>query len=73
MQALPYTGLLPIPQSTPAGHARAAAHFQRQHAPRDARTQYEDNAGQGGAVGYRWPAAASPRSGLGQQGFNDDP
>ncbi len=31
MQAVPYAGHLPVPKTPPAGDARSAAHFLRQH------------------------------------------
>src|SRR4051794_25461595 len=53
----PDAGLLPVAQSAPAGHAGAAAHLLREHLPGDAALQHEQDAGQGGAVLDRRPAA----------------
>ena len=63
MDALPDTGLLPIAQPSPAGHAAAAAHLLRQVLPRHAGLQDEKNPGQHRAIGRRLAARkeASPR------------
>jgi len=44
MQTVPHNCRLPIAQPPPAGHAAAKAQLLRQFLPRDARTQYEDDA-----------------------------
>ena len=51
MQTLPDTRFVPATQSTPAGHARATAHFLGQHLTGNTRAQDEQNALQGGAIG----------------------
>jgi len=50
MELRPDPGGLPPPQPAPAGHAGATAHLLRQHLPRDARAQNEEDAGQRGAI-----------------------
>ena len=74
MQASPYSGLLPVTQSTPARHTAPTAQLLGQHFPQDAGFQDKDDARQGGAVG---DAAWSPTFGLGwlcwQQGCDDLP
>jgi hypothetical protein len=50
MQAGPDARRLPIPQATPARHARATPHLGRQHLPGQPGTQHEQDAGQGGPV-----------------------
>jgi hypothetical protein len=73
-QLLPDTAALPIPQATPAGDARAAAHLLGEHLPGDAASQDEDDAGQAGAVIDGRPAAAAG-SGLvpREEGFDNFP
>jgi hypothetical protein len=49
-ELLPDAAALPVPQPSPAGDARAAAHLLREHLPGDAAAQDEDNPGQAGPV-----------------------
>lgn len=44
LQVRPHAGLLPSMQASPAGHARTATHFLRQHLPWNPRLQHEQNA-----------------------------
>src|SRR3989442_10215752 len=69
MEALPHARPVPGTKITPAGNARAAAHFAWQIAPGNAGFQYEENAGEGSARMQRLPArkAAASRSGGRQQ------
>jgi hypothetical protein len=73
MEPVPDPGLLPVAQPPPAGDARTAAHLRRQQLPRDAASEHEENAGEGGPVRDARP----PAPGLGwlrrQQRFNDGP
>src|SRR5438477_7653091 len=57
MQSVPDPGRLPVAQPSPAGHAAAAAQFQRQHAPGDAALEHEQDAGQRGTGWHPGPAA----------------
>jgi hypothetical protein len=50
VQPLLDSGLLPLPQPTPVGHPRAAAHLLRQVLPWDPRPQHEEDSGQHRAV-----------------------
>ena len=50
MQFLPDACLLPVSQASPAGGARAAAHFEGQHLPGNARLEDEQDAAKSGAV-----------------------
>ena len=50
MEAAPHARGLPIPQPPPATHAGATAHLGRQHLPRQARAQHEQDARQCGPV-----------------------
>jgi len=45
-ELLPDPGGLPVAEPSPAGHAAAAAHLQRQELPRDAGLEDEEDAGQ---------------------------
>jgi len=49
-QRVPDARLLPGPQASPATHTRAAAHFLRQHLPRDAALQDKQDAGQNRSI-----------------------
>src|SRR5205085_413530 len=73
-ELLPDAPALPVPQPAPARHTGATAHFLRQHLPRDAAVQDEDNPGQAGPVIHGWSAALA---GLGamarQEGLDDLP
>ena len=64
MERVPHARLVPVAQPAPAGHAAAAAHLLRQHLPRDAALQDEDDPGQAGPV--RHPGVAA--LGLGSLG-----
>jgi hypothetical protein len=46
VQLLPYSGLMPVPQPPPAGHARAQAGLLRQELPGDAGAEHEQDARQ---------------------------
>jgi len=61
LHRFPDAGLLPIAQSSPTGHPRAAAHLLRQHLPGDARFEHEDNPRQGFSIRHR--RASTPRGG----------
>lgn len=57
MQLLPDPGLLPVAQPAPAGRTAAAVQLRRQHLPRDAGLEDEDDAGEGGTSGHAGAAA----------------
>src|SRR5512147_99523 len=57
VQSCPHAGLLPVPETPPTGHARPAAHLERQAFPRDAGPQHEHDAGQGTAIVQARPTA----------------
>ena len=63
MQPRPHAGFLPVAQTPPATHAAPAAHLGRQHLPRQAGAQHEQNAGQRRPIVDRRPSAlrAGPR------------
>ena len=46
VQRCPDPSLLPVAQASPAAHARPTAHLGRQHLPRQAGLQHEQDAGQ---------------------------
>jgi hypothetical protein len=48
---------LPVAQSPPAGHTRPAPHLRRQHLPRNASAQHEQDADQRGARRNMWSAS----------------
>ena len=56
VQPVPHLRVLPVPQASPAGQARAAEHLARRHLPWQARAQREHDPTQGIAV--RHPRAA---------------
>lgn len=73
MQLIPDTGQLPIPEPSPTGHARAAAHLCGQHPPGDAALQDKHDPGQSGPVADpRPPTFCGPRRGW-QQRFDHGP
>lgn len=73
MQPLLDAGQLPVPQSAPAGDARATSHLQRQHAPGNAAPQDKPGPGQGGTVwDPRLPASCGPGRWR-QKRFDDGP
>lgn len=47
MNPVPNPGLLPIAETSPAGHATAATHFLREHLPRNAGAEYKENPSEG--------------------------
>ena len=56
MERVPHARLVPVAQPAPAGHAAVAAHRLRQHPPRDAALQHEDDPSQAGPVRHPgWP------------------
>lgn len=61
MQTLPDARTLPRCEAPPAGAARAAAHFCREHLPRQSGPQHEDDAGERRAI-VDGRAAAAPTS-----------
>jgi hypothetical protein len=75
VQTLPDTGALPPDQAAPTGAPRAAAHFTRQHLPRQPGSQHKENAGQRRTISYPGTAhpPAAPTCGLGQQWFEAHP
>jgi hypothetical protein len=73
VQSLPDARCLPVPQSSPAGHAAAAAQFLWEQPPRAARPQHEDDASKGGAIRNPWATAFRFRRFLRQQGFDGLP
>ncbi|MES1937147.1 cytochrome o ubiquinol oxidase subunit III [Salinisphaera hydrothermalis C27AD] len=73
VQPIPDPRLLPVPESTPARHTRAAAHLLGQYVPRNARAQYEQNAGQRCPIGNRRATAARAHFRLRQQRLHNGP
>ena len=69
----PNFGSLPVPEPPPAGHAGAAAHLLRQHLPRDAALEDEEDAGQRCAVLDRRAAALRARRTGREQGAEEGP
>ena len=67
MQLLPHACLLPIPQTSPACHARTASHLLRQHLPRNAAFQHKQDAGQRLPILDRFPTGVSIPSWLGRR------
>ena len=65
MELLPDPGGLPVAKPSPAGHAAAAAHLQRQVLPRDASLEDEEDAGQRLAIVEGLATGNRNRRGLG--------
>jgi hypothetical protein len=61
MEALPKAFGLPLPESSPASHARTAAQFLGQEFPGDAAAEHKENARQDLPVGQPGPTTARPR------------
>ncbi len=75
MQSVPDAGSLPVPQTAPATHAAAAAHFARQQVPAQTRLQDEQDAREQRTIIERlapW-ITASPWFGRGQQRLDECP
>ena len=75
VQSVPDAGSLPVPQTTPATHAAAAAHLARQQVPAQARLQDEQDAREQRTLIKRlapWITASS-RFGRRQQRFDERP
>ena len=75
VQPVPDPDFLPVAQSAPAAHARAAAHLLREHLPRDATAEHKEDAREHGADRDRrapgiLPIASAP---FRQQGFDSGP
>ena len=73
MDASPHPGLLPIPQSAPAGAAASIPQFPRQVLPRHAGPQNEENAGQDRAIVSPLPAAPRLIGTRGEERLDDRP
>ena len=58
VEGRPDAGLVPVAEPAPARHARAAAHLRRQHLPRDAGAEDEEDPREGRAVGDAGASAA---------------
>jgi hypothetical protein len=73
-QLFPDPAALPVPQATPTGDARTAAHLQREHLPGDAAAQDENDTREAGPVIDRRSASlAGSRLVPRQQGGNRFP
>ena len=66
MKHRPHAGHLPITEPTPAGHARTAS-LARQHIPRDARAQHEDDPSKAARSSHR----SRPPFGFGSSAGNN--
>src|SRR5215203_2716014 len=73
MEPLPHARLVPFLEASPTGHARAAAHFLRQHLPGYAALQDEQDAGESCPVVDAWPAALGLRRIFRQQRLDHFP
>jgi hypothetical protein len=73
VQPLPDAPALPLPQPAPARHAGAAAHLPRQHAPRDATAEHEQDPGHHGPVIHPGPPSLPVRAPLREERLDDRP
>ena len=67
---IPHARSLPIAQAAPTRHPRTALEFLRQHLPRDAAAEDEQNAGQTRAIRNARPSAPRPTWCSGQERFD---
>ena len=67
---IPRARSLPIAQAAPTRHPRTALEFLREHLPRDAAAEDEQNAGQTRAIGNARPSALRPTWCCGQERFD---
>ncbi len=73
MKLVPDAGLLPIAETPPAGHATTAAHFLREHLPRDARAQHKDDSRERSPIVHGWTATVGFRLFGRQERLDDRP
>jgi len=71
LRRLPNSGGLPAAQPAPTGHAASTVHFLRQHFPRNARPDYEQDSGQRGSIVNGRATALRPRRVMWQQQWFD--
>ena len=67
---IPHARSLPIAQAAPTRHPRTALEFLREHLPRDAAAEDEQNAGQTRAIRNARPSALRPTWCSGQERFD---
>src|SRR5215831_3929033 len=70
VKQIPETGLLPIAQSPPAAHTRAATWLSREHAPGDATAKHKHNAREASAVGQTRATTLGSGDRRREQGFD---
>jgi hypothetical protein len=70
---IPHARALPIAQAAPTRHPRSAPEFLREHLPRDAATEDEQNAGETRAIGDARPPAFRPTWWIWQERFDEIP
>src|SRR5436853_4894658 len=70
---IPHARSLPIAQAAPARHPRPAPEFLREHLPRDAAAEDEQNAGETRAIGDARPSAFRPTWWSWQERFDKIP
>ena len=70
---IPHAGSLPIAQAAPTRHPRTALEFLREHLPRDAAAEDEQNAGETRAIRNTRPSAFRPTWWSGQERFDKIP
>ena len=73
MNEIPHARSLPIAQAAPTRHPRTALEFLREHLPRDAAAEDEQNAGETRAIKDARPSAFRPRRWSWQERFNKIP
>src|SRR6476660_547980 len=67
---IPHARALPIAQAAPTRHPRSAPEFLREHLPRDAAAEDEQNAGQTSVIRNARPSALRPTWCCGQERFD---
>ncbi len=73
VEPLPHPGPVPPLEAPPAGHPRAAAHLVREHLPRNARLEHEQDARKSGAIVHARASTHGFRRLLGQEWFDYGP
>ena len=70
---IPHARTLPIAQAAPTRHPRSAPEFLREHLPRDAAAEDEQNAGETRTIGDARPSAFRPTWRSGKERFDKIP
>lgn len=73
VELLPDAGVLPVAKASPAGNTAAAVHLWRQHLPRDAALEHEENACESGSIGNRRSSSFGTVRGRWQKRFHHRP